>query len=377
MRKPLPLTTICVPFLDRNHVISMHYDISRSTTIAFQVITLPDVAGKAPPHTYRFLLEPPFAVPPYFTKLHANTLPTNWSSRRSSSAHDPAGCFHVNPDEKLFALELSLRNTEEPTTSFTQHTLNVQHAAFLSHIAAHRAACACAPAAAAGPIVVVPWSVWSPGHTHLTTVPNVSLRDLGRHRVCGMHALSEPHLLLDRGILRIADYHLHRVACARAAATVPVGSGDDDPAVAAVGAEEDTAGGEPPRGGGGGGVQAQIPYVEKDIPLPEGLRSRNVRCILGEDVVVLLEVGHHFRRRSMTQHATRLVPADCSDVLVRSGRLSQDGQDILSPHLALRPSFGGEGCHTQIPQTSEVEDSVEGKAHAGYLYTLHCKNTRV
>jgi hypothetical protein len=314
----------------------MHHDFLQLPTIAIQVTTLLDVAGEAPSHTYRFLLDP-IADPPYFTDLHENTLPTSWSIRHPRPDHDPAGCFHADPDEKLLTLELGLPNSGVPMVSFAQHMLHVPHTVFLSHIAAHRAACVCVPdAAAAGPVVVVPWGAWSPGRTHLTTVPDVFVRELCQHRVCGMHALGEPHLLLDCGILRITDYHPHRVARARAAAaTVPVGSGDDDPAAATVGAgggeggeevprggpdcdhDHDIARGEPPRGGG-----VQIPHVEKDIPFPDGLRFEYVpfRCILGEDVVVLLEVGHHFRRRSMTPQGTRLVPADCSDVLVRRGR---------------------------------------------------------
>jgi hypothetical protein len=289
----------------------MHRDFSPPRTIALQVTTLPDVAGEAPSHRYRFLLDPPIAVPSYSIALYANTLPTSWSSRRSSSAHNPAGCFNADPDEKLLVLVLGSSNTK------MLHVLHVPHATFLSHIAAHRA---CTPdgsaATAAAAPVVVPWRAWGPGRTHLTTVPNLFHRNLGEHRVCGMNALVEPHLLLDRGILRITDYHPHRVARARACAaavTVPVGGGDVGPAAAAVPAEgggeeeegndHDTARGEQPRGGGG----VQIPHVEKDIPLPEGLRSGHVQCILGEDVVVLLEVGHHFRCRSMTQHGTRLV----------------------------------------------------------------------
>lgn len=73
----------------QNHGIFMHRDISRSPTIAFQVTTFPDVAGDAPSHTYRFLLDAPIAVPSYLTGLHASTLPTSWSSWRSSSPTIP------------------------------------------------------------------------------------------------------------------------------------------------------------------------------------------------------------------------------------------------------------------------------------------------
>ncbi|KAI0284390.1 hypothetical protein BC826DRAFT_1109774 [Russula brevipes] len=51
-------------------------------TIAFQVTAFPDIAGNAPSHTYRFLLDAPIAVPSYFTGLHASTLPTSWSNKK-------------------------------------------------------------------------------------------------------------------------------------------------------------------------------------------------------------------------------------------------------------------------------------------------------
>jgi hypothetical protein len=109
----------------------MHHDISRSPTIAFQVTTFLDVAGDAPSHTYRFLLDAPIAVPSYFTGLHASTLPTSWSSWRSSSPTIPL-------TQTSWA-----RRAQTHTTSFTQHMLNVQHTAFLFHITAHRSASNC------------------------------------------------------------------------------------------------------------------------------------------------------------------------------------------------------------------------------------------
>jgi hypothetical protein len=34
-----------------------------------------------------------------------------------------------------------------------------------------------------------------------------------------------------------------------------------------------------------------IPYAFKDIPLPSGLQLENIKCVLGEDVVAVFEVG--------------------------------------------------------------------------------------
>jgi hypothetical protein len=302
----------------------VHYNFDLEHTVSFQVTALPDVAGAPPSRVYRFMLNLPIVIPPYFAELHANTLPTGSSSESSSSSSSDrrAGWCHADPDRRLLGLALGSPTADGLSVAFTQRTLFVSHDVFLSHIASHgpsqsqsqslwapSSADADSARAASAPVVVVPWDAWGPGHTRMTTTPHVFQRSTGQHKVCGMHALGKPHVLRDRGILRIADFHPHRVA--RAA------QGDDDG-----------------RGGGGGGGQGvdgqdeehddddddddddadelegrwrgrqlpdsapgavphstQIPYVEKDIPLPDGLRSEHVRCVLGEDLVFLFEVG--------------------------------------------------------------------------------------
>jgi hypothetical protein len=70
--------------------------------------------------------------------------------------------------------------------------------------------------ATAPEVTVVPWDAWGPGNAMLTMVPHVSQRSTGLHNVYGMHALGKPHVICDRGVLRIADYHQQRVARERA-----------------------------------------------------------------------------------------------------------------------------------------------------------------
>jgi len=284
----------------------MSYDLTHAEerSISLQVTTLPDVPGDptAPCPTYHFILELPTLVPPYFTELYANTLPTDWDTS------DNRGWFHANPDERLMVFELG-----SPTADgFTEHTFHVPHDVFLSHIAAHNPSGS--ESESESELVVVPWREWAPGHTRLTEDPNVSQRHLGLRKACGMHALGEPHhILLDRGVLRIADYHPHRVARARQAAShnnnddnhhrnhIAGGSGcsgtgdgeDDDPAKEWEGGRERCER-WPSNHASTGPLPWQscvpIPYVEKDIPLPDGLQSSHVRCVLVEDVVLLFEV---------------------------------------------------------------------------------------
>jgi hypothetical protein len=242
------------------------------------------------------MLNLPIGTPPYFTQLQANTLPTNWSGS------DNPGWFHADPNGRVLALTLGSPTADGLTVAFTQHTLFVPHDVFLSHIAAHNQSQSQTPSTdpdgtpSASNLVVVPWDAWGPGHARLTTVPYVFRRSTGMHKVCGMRALGEAHVLGDRGVLRITDYHPHRVARARAHASL----GDDGPGEDGNGDDDDDDPSEEgwrrrrqratcardvlPRG-------TQIPYVEKDIPLPDGLRSEHVQCVLGEDVVLLIEVG--------------------------------------------------------------------------------------
>ena len=292
--------------------------------------TLPEggSTGTSPLRSYRFALDLPVLTPPYFTEMHVNSL------LPSPPGSHGRGLFYTDPRRtgKLLALELGAITVQGFTAVFTLHTLYVPHDAFLSYIAAHPTPPTTAVAAQPGspPIsditVDVPWEAWGPSHTRLVTVPNVAhSRYLGLHKVCGMHALSEPPILLDRGLLRIMDYRQSRAA--RAAEQGDGSAGDDHslPVPASSDAQANplpvspvgSATEEPraPSGSSGDGAIARllrrvpspppppppmpppdtpIPYSVKDIPLPKELKSDSLRCVLGEDVVVLFEVGTPF-----------------------------------------------------------------------------------
>jgi hypothetical protein len=285
------------------------------------VTTLPEGGntGTSPLWSYRFALNLPMLTPPYFTEMHVNTL------LPSPPGSHGRGLFYTDPRHKLLALELGAITVQGFTAVFTLHTLYVPHDAFLSYIAAHPAP---PPTVVRGPpqpgspisdiTVDVPWEAWGPTHTRLVTVPNVAhSRYLGLHKVCGMHALSEPPILLDRGILRIMDYHPSR---APLAAEQGDGSAGDEEADSlpvptssnarahSLPVSQDGSVTERPRGVLGsysdGAIarvpplppppptpppDTSIPYSVKDIPLPKELKSDSVRCVLGEDVVVLFE----------------------------------------------------------------------------------------
>jgi hypothetical protein len=76
----------------------------------------------------------------------------------------------------------------------------------------------------------------------------------------------------------------------------------------------------------------QIPCVEKDIPLPDGLRSEHVQCVLGEDVVLLIEVG--VSPLSSNPSCVLTTTPGCLVFFWRPRKSDpQDREDRLSPHL--------------------------------------------
>jgi hypothetical protein len=293
--------------------------------MSFQVVTLPESGSTStsPLSSFRFALNLPMIAPPYFTELHVNTL------LPSPPGTHKRGLFYadVDPRRELLALELGAITVQGFTAVFTLHTLYVPHDALLSYIAAHPVS---ALSSGIHFDVNVPWESWGPGHTRLVTVPNVAhSRYLGLHKVCGMHALCEPSILFDSGILRIMDYRPSRAPLA-AEEEDDAGTGDElahlvlSPTSGSTGnADSLSADGsdtEEPRQDSGSSddgasanhreprqvsppssppppspppspPDASIPYVFKDIPLPKGLESDSIRCLLGEDVVVLFEVG--------------------------------------------------------------------------------------
>lgn len=325
LRVEIPLTTNapCCAFLDDRHIIFTHYNAARDRTMCFQVTTLPESGSTStsPLVSYRFALNMPMINPPYFTELHVNTLlPSPIGTHRR-------GLFYtdVDPRRKLLALELGTITVQGFTAVFTLHTLYMPHDALLSYIAAHPAP---APLSGALVDVDVPWEAWAPSHTRLVTVPNIAhSRYLGLHKVCGTHALSEPPILFDREILRIMDYRPSRAPLAAeqegggggaddehahpllwtSTASGSTGSTDADDSDTeeprrASGSSDDGASANhqgprhvsppsspPPQSPPPSPPDTSIPYVFKDIPLPKELESDSVRCLLGEDVVVLFE----------------------------------------------------------------------------------------
>jgi hypothetical protein len=217
-----------------------------------------DVLGPQPEQTYF---------------LSMNTLPSN-----TSNSCFP-GLFHSDPSSRLLALEV-----ETPTTDFILggdiplHVLYIPHDAILGYIMSHPSDT---------DTVTVPWDAWGLGNAHILTLPEPSPdRFLGSKIVCGMHALTEPPMIIGQGdqkMLRIMDYHPRRIA------HTPVTQDTRLRLEGAVGSQE---------GLGPSSTAAwqevcdeKIPYVLKDIPLPSGLRWENIKCVLGEDVVAVFEVG--------------------------------------------------------------------------------------
>jgi hypothetical protein len=237
-----------------------------------RIVTLPDTADDSPLRSYDFVLDIAIFDGIDMNQreyLRTNTLPSN-----PSDSPFP-GIFHVDPRNRLLALEVE---TNDPT-KFTPRALYVMQAALLSYIATH-------PSDA--DTVLVPWGAWGPGNTRIVNPPDLFGNAWFHHTItCGMHALLESTAFRDQKTLRVMDYHSGRIARILA------------PYYSHFACTEGTVTEEPhhpdvtvvQQPNAGTSSDGEIPYAPKNIPLPDGLQFGNIRCILGEDVVVLLKVG--------------------------------------------------------------------------------------
>lgn len=297
-------------FVDRSSILFPYSTSSQEPILRFQVTTFesPNTTDKAALHFYHFALDilGPQSEPSEFL---SNTLPSN-----TSNSCFP-GFFHSDPSSRLLALEVDLLRV-----------LYVPHAVLLDYIRLHPSDT---------DTVVVPWEAWGPGNAHTLTRPQHPPDGLehptnrfGSKIVCGMHAITDPPMVLvqgDRMILRIMDYHPRRIVrnlATRGAADSHEGLGPS---------------GTPAWQEAGMSTDENIPYTSKDIPLPDGLQSKDFACVLGEDVVAVFEVGIP-KLLLVRFESTHTVP-----VFFRLSRLfwwfpswSQDGEAkecVLPPHL--------------------------------------------
>ena len=236
--------------------------------------------------------------------------------------------FHSEPSSRLLALEV------DPL-----RVLYVPHAVLLDYIRSHPSDT---------DTDVAPWEAWGPGNAHTLTRPQPEhspkrlephpSNRFGSKIVCGMHAITDPPMVIvqgDQRMLRIMDYHPRRIV--RNPVTDTQDAHLQEPA--------DLHEGFGPSGTAtwqevGMSTDNSIPYTSKDIPLPAGLQSNDFTCVLGEDVVVVFEVGiPNFL--IVRFESTHTVPV----FIHRYSRLfwfpcwSQDGrakESLLSPYLICR-----------------------------------------
>ena len=281
--------------------------------LRFQVATFgsPNTADETALRFYDFELDVLGPQPEHTYFLSMNTLPSN-----TSNSYFP-GIFHSEPSGRLLALEV-----ETPVTDFILggniplHVLYVPHDVLLDYIMAH-------PSDA--DTLVVPWEEWGHGNAHILTLPEPSPdRFLGSKIVCGMHAMTEPPMVMvqgDQKILRIMDYHPRRIAHDPLTQFTPLRFGG------AVDSHDSAAWQK-----AGVSTDENIPYAFKDIPLPSGLRLENIKCVLGEDVVAVFEVGP--KNLSTARYEAAHTAQVFHGYFQRFW--SQDREGVLSPHIAPR-----------------------------------------
>jgi hypothetical protein len=329
-------------FLDRSSILFPYRTSGQERTLRFQVATfgLTNSADETALRVYDFELDVLGPQPEQTYFLSMNTLPSN-----TSNSHFP-GFFHSEPSSRLLALEI-----ETPVTDFILggniplHVLYVPHDVLLGYIMAH-------PSDA--DTVVVPWEEWGHGNAHILTLPEPSPdRFLGSKIVCGMHAMTEPPMVMvqgDQKILRIMDYHPRRIAHNPVTQVTPLRLGDalDSPD------SHDTAAWQK----ADVSTDENIPYAFKDIPLPPGLRLENIKCVLGEDVVALFEVGpkNHSTERYEDTHTDQVFHGYFQRFW------SQDREGVLSPPIAPRDDRRRSSCIACIRAGNNVFNRTQDTA---------------
>jgi hypothetical protein len=313
--------------------------------LRFQVVTFEsesqNITDEAAFRVYHFELDVlgPQTEQTYF--LNMNTLPSN-----ASDSCFP-GFFHSEPSSRLLVLKVEIPFIAGPVKPCI---LYVPHDVLLDYIGSH-------PYKA--DTIVVPWEAWGPGNTHIFTPhqrdnPN-RFTFLGRESVCGMHAMTEPPMVMvqgDRKMLRIMDYHPRRIARNPVTQVTPLrlgGAVDSRDTAAWQKASVST--------------DKNIPYAFKDIPLPSGLRLENIKCVLGEDVVAVFEVS--------TKNLSTARYEDAHTDQVFYGYFhhfcSQDREGVLSSHIAPR---GDRRPHLHVSSTSEPEAMFQPNTRHGDAHTV-------
>ena len=256
-------------FLDRSSVIFPSQTSGQEHTLRFEVVTFDSESLKT---IYHFNLDVFGPHSNASNLLSSNTLPSN-----TSGLCFP-GSFHSDPGSRLLALEVHDRYFKIKE-KIRLYILYVPHDVFLGYMRSHPSE---------SDTVVVPWKVWGSGNAHTLASSRLRPRRLkfrGHKIVCGMHAITDPPVVIvqgDQRILRIRDYHPRRIfrnsvtgACTQD--THLRGAADSHKGLASPAPQEV--------------INETIPHVFKDIPLPSGLELENIKCVLGEDVVAVFEVG--------------------------------------------------------------------------------------
>lgn len=145
------------------------------------VATLPNVAGEPLSHTYRFILDPSVIDTLYLVELFANALPASFSGS------DYLGCFNADPDRRPLRCAYQSQTLTKNARSMYPTTCSYPTSLYF--------------------YIRHPHSDHTAYHG-------------GTVGACGMHALCEPYILLDKGILLITNREPHRLSRALATGAV-------------------------------------------------------------------------------------------------------------------------------------------------------------
>lgn len=136
--------------------------------------------------------------------------PTEFLSSNTLPSNTPGSCFpglfHSEPSSRLLALEVVI-DTDPIWGGGVPRVLYVPHDVFLGHIRSYPSD---------SHPVVVPWKARGPGNAHILASPHLRPKRVefaGRKIVCGMHATTEPPMVIGEGNQKIHAKHTPSRGC--------------------------------------------------------------------------------------------------------------------------------------------------------------------
>ena len=219
-----------------------------------------------------------------YLSIPQNSMPHTWAKKAS------AGHFSDDLSDRLIVLNVVSYGWGGCQSRCKQlQTLHISANALLSRVRANPSG------------ETVPWGEWGPGNFRVVPRRAVAYETVARmHSLCGLRALGD-HIVWDRyerPVICVYDYHRGRVGKTAAHSVHRVDGDAPNGGDGRAGLWTRTPPTKRPKTPLSAATsyvlpdgEGELPCLAKEIPIPEGLLTGNLMCVLCEHAVVLLEVS--------------------------------------------------------------------------------------